>query len=126
MEELQSLVNKAWELKKNGDLANAFICYSNAFDILIKDAHGFARNQPFALLDIGELRVATEVLKDEAKKFLKQDKTAAVISNNMGTILAELGDPEGASKMFKQAIELTPENDEYADPVTGLNELNKL
>lgn len=126
---LQELLNRAWELKKSGERLEALKLYSQSFDILSKEAQKYAHNSEGTYEDIEEngenVRKISTKFFDKAKEYLKRDKVAAVISNNMGTILAELSDYEGAKKMFEQAIELTPDNMEYPDPKIGLGELEK-
>ena len=124
--DLQILINKAQELKHEGKLQAALACYSNAFDLLTKEADGYARNIEGTMVDVGKLRAITSKLFNEVKKYFKKDKTASIISNNMGTILAELGDIEGARRMFVQAIELTPDGVDYSDPKIGIEKLKKL
>ena len=123
--DIQVLVDKARKLKSEGKLQRALACYNDALSLLIKEADKHARNTDGAMIDVGKVRTITSKLFDEAKNYLKRDKITAVVSNNMGTILAELGDYEGAKKIFEQAIELTPDGEDYPDPKIGLEELKK-
>lgn len=127
--DLQELLNRAWDLKKNGEKLEALKLYNQAFDILSKEAQRFAHDSGGTYEDAEEngdkVRKILPKFFDKAKEYLKRDKVAAVISNNMGTIFAELGDNEGAKKMFEQAIELTPDREDYTDPKIGLAELRK-
>ena len=123
--ELQEFINKAREAKRNGNLMVALDYYNEAFDMLIREATQHARKQEGAFIDEGDTRKIMPKMFEENKKYLKKDKTAAVISNNMGVIFAELKDYEGAEKFFNQAIELTPDGIEYKDPEKNLEELKK-
>ncbi len=127
--ELQELINKAWELKKHGQRTEALELYSKAFDTLTTEASGHARTQENTFIDKEEngekIRQILPKHFDEAKKYLKQDKVAATISNNMAVIFAELGDTDSAKKLFEQSIDLTPDGMDYPDPRIGLQELNK-
>ncbi len=127
--DLQKILNKARELKKKGEKVEALKLYSQAFDILSKEAQEYAHNSKESYEDIEEngesIRRILPEWFDKAKEYLKRDKTAAVISNNMATILGELGDYEGARKMFEQAVELTPDGENYPNPRLGLEELKK-
>ncbi len=124
MENIQALVNKAQNLKDSGKYQEALMCYSDTMDLLVEEANEYARNQEGTQVDIGSLRSITPRFFDESRKFLKQDMTAAIISNNMGSLYARLGDKENAEKMFKDAIDLTTEGQEYTDPKTGLKEIS--
>jgi len=125
MEDIQVLVNRAVELKNEGNLMAALSCYNDAFDMLIHEANSYARQQDGSVKDIGSVRAIMPKLFDESKKYLKSDMTAAVISNNMGTLMARLGDFDGAKKMFEQSVDLTPDNKVYDDPIIGLKEIEK-
>lgn len=127
---IQDLLNKAWELKKSGDLVNALNLYGEAFEILADEASTYAHSEPETFLNEetirGEkVRTILPKLFDETKKYFRQDKVACTISNNIAVIYAELGNYEYAKKFFEQAIELTPENMDYPDSKIGLKELKK-
>lgn len=124
--DVQEILNKAQELRQGGQLKLALAAYSDAFDILTEEADEYARKIEGSVVDVGKLRTITAKLFEESQKYLKRDKMAAVISNNMGTIFAESEDLESAEKMFNQAIELTPDGLDYPDPKIGLESLNKI
>ena len=122
---LQLLIDKAKELKQKGEFQEALDCYNEVFDLLVREANEKARNCEGTVVDKGETRTILPKFFEEAKKYLKQDKTVAVVSNNMGVIFAELGDLGNARKMFEQAVDLTPDRIEYKDPETNLRELEE-
>lgn len=127
--DLQKLVDEAWTLKKSGKLTEALGLYSQAFDVLVSEASANARMQEGTFEDNEEngksVRKVLPKHFGEAKRYLKQDKTAAVLSNNMAVIFAELDDRKAAKDFFEQAIDLTPEGEEYTEPKMGLLELEK-
>lgn len=121
---LPDLLNKASDLKKKGKRVDAFKMYSEAFDVLVKEASthaGSFENTGYESIEDGQkIWTDTPAFFEKAEEYMKRDKTAAVISNNMGVILAELGDAKGAKKWFKQAVELTPNQVDYPDPTINL------
>ena len=128
--DLQNLLNRASDSKKKGEFIEALKFYSRAFDILISEASSYSHSKGDSFLDSEENgKKISKVLPkhfEYSKEYLKKNNIAAVISNNMGTILAEMSDFEGAKKMFEQAIELTPDREDYSDPKIGLKELKKI
>ena len=123
--DLQELIDKAWNLKQKGERLEALKLYNQAFDILIKESTEYARNFNGVLIDNGQTRKILPKYFEKTKEYLKNERATRIISNNMGVILAELGNFEGAKKMFEQAIELTPDDINYQDPKIGLRELEK-
>lgn len=122
---LQELLNQAWQQKKEGNLEKALNLYNQAFDILIKEANEYAHNFGNTVIDDEKTRKILPAHFSKSQEYLKKDKVAAVISNNLGTIFAELNDFESAEKFFHQAIDLTPNNENYQDPHIALRELKK-
>lgn len=123
--ELQELITKAWNFKKEGKRAKALKLYSRAFNVLTQEAIKYTCGFDDVIKDKGSTRKILPKYFEKSKEYLKQSDVACKISNNMGTILAELGDIEGAKRMFEQAIDLTPEGIDYQHPKIGLKELKK-
>lgn|SRR5262249_43075142 len=123
MSSLQKVINKAWRAKKEGHSLAALQYYKEALEQLEDKASAYARKCPGTYSDEGNTRKINPLLFQVAREYLRRDDIATKISNNMATILAEEGDVEGAKKMFHQAIELTPEGQDYPDPKIGLSEL---
>lgn len=119
----QEKFNKAWELKKQGKLKDALGLYMSLYDELIKEASEHVGNIPGTEITEGKTVTMMPSFMPEAEKFLKRDKLACTILNNMGVIYAEAGDKESAKNCFEQSIELTPEGVDYPNPKTGLKEL---
>ncbi len=128
--ELQELINKAIELKKGNKYPEALNLYNKALDILFAEASEYARKQKGSHMDSEEsgekIRKILPKHFDNAKIYLKHDKTVAIILNNMDVIYAENHDYESAKKLFEQAIELTPNEVDYPNPKVGLESLSKL
>lgn len=122
--DLQELLHKASDLKKSGNRVDAFKMYSEAFDVLVKEANTYAgsfENTGHESIEDGQkVWTDTPAFFEKAEEYMKRDKTAAIITNSMGVILAELGDAEGAKKWFEQAVELTPDRVDYPDPIINL------
>lgn len=123
-QDLQNKVNKAKKYKEEGKLLEALGIYNQVFDFLSQEAANHAHKAE-NVKDAKKVRQISSGYFEDAKKFLKQDDLACKISNNMGTIFAELGDTDSAKSMFMQAIDLTPDDMDYKDPKIGLEELNK-
>lgn len=126
--DLYELLNKASDLKKKGKRVDVFKMYSEAFDILVKEASTYAgsfENMGYESIEDGQrIWTDTPAFFEKTEEYMKRDKTAAVIANNMGVILAELGDARGAKKWFEQAVELTPDYVDYTDPTANLKNLD--
>lgn len=128
--DIQELLNKAWELKKDKKHKEALDLYNKAYDILISEAGEFAHNQEGTYEDFEEngekVRKITPKLFDKSKEYLRRDKIAATILNNMGVIYSENLDYESAERLFNESIELTPDGLDYPDPKIGLESINKI
>lgn len=118
--------NKAWGLKKQGKLKDALDLYMSLYDELIKEAAEYAGSIPGTEITDGKTVTMMPSFMTEAEKFLKREKLACTILNNMGVIYAEVGDKESARNCFEQSIELTPDGVDYPNPKIGLKELDKL
>lgn len=110
----QEKFNQAWELKKNGDSSGSMVLYSELYEQLIRDAFEHTGSSTGLAIDD----------KEKVDKYLRGDRLACTILNNMAVILAEAGNKDGAKKYFKASIKLTPEDFNYNDPVIGLKELD--
>jgi tetratricopeptide (TPR) repeat protein len=122
--DLQNKINRAKEYKDNKKPLEALGIYNQVFSFLCKEAANYA-NKPGNFGDSGKTREIFPNCFKDAKEFLKKDGLACKISNNMGTIFAETGDIDSAEKMFKQSIDLTPDDMDYKDPIIGLQNLKK-
>lgn len=121
--DLQEKINKAWELKKEGNFADALKLYQGVHDELVDEAGQHARQIPGTRVDEGDTRKIMPSLFTETEKYLRKDNVFCTILNNMGVIYAEAGDKESARRCFEESIKSTPEGINYPNPKTGLKEL---
>lgn len=112
--DLQKLISRARQVKKEGKFKEALDFYNKASNILCKKASDYAYNIS------GERGHF-----DRTREYFKRNKTACITSNDTGLIFAELGNYDTAKKFFEQAIELTPDGVNYLDPKTNLKNLAK-
>jgi tetratricopeptide (TPR) repeat protein len=122
--DLQNKINKAKEYKENKKSLEALGIYNQIFNFLCKEAANHA-HKPDNFKDVGKTRKIFPGFFRDSKEFLKRDELACKISNNMGTIFAESGDIDSAESMFKQSIDLTPDDMDYKDPVIGLQNIKR-
>lgn len=111
----QKKFDQARNFKKEGKFVEAMRLYSELYKQLIRDA----------FKNVGG---ATESYSgDEARvgEYFKKDNLACTILNNMGAILAEVGNKEAAKKYFEESVKYTPEGLGYQNPKIGLKELDK-
>lgn len=121
MTRITDLANIAAQEKKAGNREEALSLYSEAFDILVKEAMRYALKYEDATEKVdGELVARTE-FKNKVKEYYRKDEVACRISNNMGVLFVELGNVQAAKDMFTQAIDLTPIGVTYEDPVESLH-----
>jgi len=121
--DLQIKINEAWKLKKDGKKVEALKRYNEIFNALCQEPTEYAKKFKETTQDDDDTRKILPKYFEKALEYLRRDDIACKISNNMGTILAELGDIDGARKMFEQAVDLTPDDTNYPDPRVGLEEL---
>lgn len=121
--DIQKLINEGRDYKNAGKLASALSCYNAVMDQLCSEAAEFARSQPDSYFDIRDERRFTPKYFEYADSYLKRDKIASRVSNNIGVIFAELKNFDSAKKYFYEAIKYTPKNDAYSDPETNLKNL---
>jgi tetratricopeptide (TPR) repeat protein len=123
--QIQELLNKAGEKKKEGDFVGALSLYKEALGGLTDEASEYARNVPETRIDDGDTRTILPSLFTEVEKYLRKDNVYCTILNNMGVIYAETGDVESARHCFEDSIKFTPEGVDYPNPKAGLKELQK-
>ena len=119
----QERINKAWELKKVGNFAEALELYKALHDELVDEAGEHARQIPGTRIDEGDTRKIMPSLFTETEKYLRKDNVLCTILNNMGVIYAETGDKESARRCFEDSIKFTPEGEDYPNPKIGLENL---
>ena len=122
-EELQQLLNDAANARKQGDIPTSARLYNQAYEALVSEAAEYARNQPEAVSDEDDVRRVLPAYFAHADAYLKRDKLACTIANNLGVAFADMGDLINAREMFVEAIRLTPEGIEYQEPCTNLTNI---
>ena len=122
MDTVELFIKQAMEHKKNNNLVDAISAYSEAMDYLIMEARNFAQKK-VGYIDEGEKRTITQEYFDAVKSYLRRDKNASHISNNMGVLYARLDDFENAKKLFEEAIDSYPEGEIYQEAIKNLEEV---
>lgn len=61
---------------------------------------------------------------NSVRERLRGDLTYAILLNNIGSVLAQMGRSQEAVKCYREAIEFTPTGAQYDDPHEGLRALN--
>lgn len=123
MNDAQSLIEIAVELKKHDQKEEALSAYSKAFDALVDESGIYARGKVGDSIALEDLRLKTPELIKYSKEYLKQDIMASSILNEMGLLFANLGEYENAKQKYNEAIELIPSDVVFDDPSTNLAEL---
>lgn len=121
--EIKNILEKAYCLKNDGNNEDSLKLYSEAFDILVAEAAEYAKGLEEVFEDSEKKTVSKKYL-EKFNEYLKKDKRACVISNNMGVLFAKTGEKASAKCFFEQAIDLTPGGEKYDDPYIGLEVLN--
>lgn len=116
--EVQKNIAVANTLRQRGDFEQAIASLSAALDILVGEARAYAQiSEPYPVGRDGVVSAAYLVRFNE---YLKRDKSACMISNNMALLFAQMGNYSSAKIFFEQAIDLTPPGLVYDDPHIGL------
>ena len=122
MNEMETLVEAAFQLEQQGEKEEALITLSKAFDLLIDEAGAYARSLETST-DLEVLRTRAPQLLENSNKFLRQDLKASMLLNNMGLLFMELDQFDAAKQKFEESISLTPPEENYNDPQTNLQAL---
>jgi tetratricopeptide (TPR) repeat protein len=121
--EIKNILDQAYCLKNDGKNEDSLKMYSEAFDVLVAEASEYAKGLEEMFEDAEKKTVSKKYL-EKFNEYLKKDKRACVISNNMGVLFARTGEKASAKIFFEQAIDLTPKGEKYDDPYIGLEVLN--
>lgn len=126
-EKINRLIDQASTFEKAGELASALEVYSKTLDFLVEQAKEYAQLASPAVIEaiVGTGSISMEYLS-KFNEYLKKDKTAALVSNNMALVFAKMGNKESARAFFEQAIDLTPKGECYDAPHIGLEMLKNL
>lgn len=109
----QQKFDSARVFKKERKYEEAMALYSELYEQLIRDAFEHT----------GKPTKSEKEDEERINNYLKGDKMACTILNNMAVILAEVGNKEGAKKYFELSITVTPSDLDYQNPIIGLKEL---
>jgi tetratricopeptide (TPR) repeat protein len=120
--EIKNILDHAYCSKNDGKNKDSLKMYSEAFDLLVAEAAEYAKGSEAMFTDAEKKTVSKKYL-EKFNEYLKKDKRACVISNNMGVLFAQTGEKASAKVFFEQAIDLTPKSEKYDDPYIGLEVL---
>lgn len=115
-------MDQAYYSKNDGKNKDLLKRYSEALDLLVAEAAEYAKGSEAMFTDAEKKKVSKKYL-EKFNEYLKKDKRACVISNNMGLLFAQTGEKASAKIFFEQAIDLTPKGEKYDDPYIGLEVL---
>lgn len=110
---VQELVQKSFELQKQGEREGALLALSQAFDLLIDASADYAKEQEIEAVSAGALRSVEVKLIEHSTHFLKKDLSAAMILNTMGVLFSELEQYDAALQKFEESIATIPDGEEY-------------
>ena len=123
-EELSEIISEAAVYGREGDFGKAIYRFSRALDIVVARAKEYAQKDETAAVD-PESGIDPAYMARFCE-YLKRDKTASVVSNDMALLFARMGNCSSARIFFEQAIDLTPAGVVYDDPHVGLEMLKKI
>ncbi len=111
-----------------GNYPEAIEWYSKAVEILLSEASAIAKEDKEKcykdeVIDGKKVRTILPYLFEKIHEVLRSNPMYAIIKNNIGVCLAELGDLESACKVFKESIEFIPEGYDYSAPYNYLDAL---
>jgi tetratricopeptide (TPR) repeat protein len=122
---INHILEKAFCLRSDGKITQALKMYSDAFNLLVQEAAEDAKKTEEMYENSGSERKISQKYLEKFRSYLRQDKRASVISNNMGVLFAQTGEKASAKTFFEQAIDLTPKGEKYDDPYIGLEILKE-
>ena len=94
------------------------IIHNEVIDRLLKEENPDPENQ---INDYGEKVInAHNVNLEKVHERIKSTPSYAIISNNIGVCLMEIGDKDAALELFKESIEFIPDGYNYPDPYEHL------
>jgi tetratricopeptide (TPR) repeat protein len=120
--DLKEKLEKANCLKNDGKLKGSLELYNEAFNLLVEEARNYASKTEKVFQSEEKNEISPGYLK-KFNEYLKKDRQACAISNNMGVLFAQMGEKASAKVFFEQAIDLTPKGEKYDDPFIGLEVL---
>ena len=115
--------------RKMGDVAKALEWYSHAAEGVVGLAMGEAtkdRARSFReeIVDGKKVLAVLPHALEKTKQILCSEPMYAVLKNNIGQCLIELGDVNGAKSAFRESIEFIPEGYNFPDPLRHLESIS--
>ena len=123
MEQIGELVIKAIILKRSGNIEGSLVYFSDAFDLLVKEAMNYALRFEEPKIDVDGQEKINPLFAARVHEFYKLTDVACKISTNIGAIFLEMGNLEAAKDFFYQAIDLTPDGLDFNEPLLSLQEI---
>lgn len=116
--------------RKLGMFHEALDWYSRAADSIIDFITKKVKENPEKcfkdeIINGEKTRVILPYLMEKTLEMLKSDPLYAIIKNNIGVCLIEIGDISSAREQFKESIECTPDGYEYTDPYKHLDDISE-
>jgi tetratricopeptide (TPR) repeat protein len=114
--------------RKIGDFPKALEWYSRAAEGVVsvvtdevhKDRDRCFRDE---IIDGKKTLVVLPYAMEKTHEMLRSDPMYAIIKNNIGVCLMELGDVNSAREQFKESIEFIPDGYDYPDPYRHLESI---
>ncbi len=111
--------------KKIGKRREAIEWYGKAIEVLVDAAHEEVRKKPDKcykdeIEDGKTIRYVLPYVFSKTHELLCSDPTYAIIKNNIGVCLMELGDIDAAREQYRESIEFIPDGYNYPDPFINL------
>ncbi len=114
--------------KRMGDIPKALEWYSRAAEgvvtVVTDEVHKDRRCFRDEIIDGKKTRVILPFALEKTHEMLCSDPMYAIIKNNIGVCLMELGDIKSAKEQFEESIEFIPDGYDYPDPYRHLESIS--
>ena len=115
--------------RKTGELPKALEWYSRAAEGVVSavtDKMHMDRDRCFReeIIDGKRTLVVLPYAMEKTHEMLRSDPMYAIIKNNIGVCLLELGDTNSAKEQFKESIEFIPDGYNYPEPYKHLESIS--
>jgi len=115
--------------RKSGEFGKALEWYSRAAENIVsavtdevhKDREKCFRDE---IIDGKKTLVVLPYVLEKTHELLCSEPTYAIIKNNIGVCLIELGDIKEAQEQFRESIEFIPDGYNYPDPYKNLESIS--
>lgn len=114
--------------RKMGDFRKALEWYSRASETIFSVANEIANDEKEKnflekIINGNKELVILPHLFEKTHEILRSDQTYAILKNNIGICLVELGQIDAAREQFTESIEFIPDGYEYPDPYRNLESI---